>query len=58
MMLKASFNPYIQSEKRSKLFWALSDSWVLAKRSIKHITRNLDQLFSVALFPMMSDLAY
>jgi ABC-2 type transport system permease protein len=53
MMLKASFNPYIQSEKRSKLFWALSDSWVLAKRSIKHITRNLDQLFSVALFPMM-----
>src|SRR5918995_1443750 len=53
VMLKASFNPNIQSEKRSKLFWALSDSWVLAKRSIKHITRNLDQLFSVALFPMM-----
>jgi ABC-2 type transport system permease protein len=52
-MLRASFNPNIQSEKRSKLFWALSDSWVLAKRSIKHITRNLDQLFSVALFPMM-----
>ena len=52
-MLKASFNPHIQSEKRSKLFWALTDSWVLARRSIKHITRNLDQLFSVALFPMM-----
>ena len=52
-MLKASFNPHIQSEKHSKLFWTLSDSWVLAKRSIKHITRNLDQLFSVALFPMM-----
>jgi ABC-2 type transport system permease protein len=52
-MLKASFDPHIQSEKRSKLFWALTDSWVLARRSIKHITRNLDQLFSVALFPMM-----
>lgn len=52
-MLKASFNSHIQSEKRSKLFWALTDSWVLARRSIKHITRNLDQLFSVALFPMM-----
>jgi ABC-2 type transport system permease protein len=25
----------------------------LAKRSIKHITRNLDQLFAVALFPIM-----
>src|SRR5918911_1798907 len=52
-MLKASFNSHIQSEKHPKLFWALSDSWVLAKRSIKHITRNLDQLFSVALFPIM-----
>lgn len=43
----------VQTEKHSKVFWALSDSCVLAKRSIKHITRNLDQLFSVALFPIM-----
>jgi ABC-2 type transport system permease protein len=43
----------VQTEKHSKIFWALSDSWVLAKRSIKHITRNLDQLFAVALFPIM-----
>jgi ABC-2 type transport system permease protein len=43
----------VQTEKHSKVFWALSDSYVLAKRSIKHITRNLDQLFSVALFPIM-----
>src|ERR687894_181176 len=43
----------VQTEKHSKVFWALSDSRVLAKRSIKHITRNLDQLFSVALFPIM-----
>src|ERR687889_2351298 len=52
-MTKPSFNTNMQTEKRSKLFWMLSDSWVLAKRSIKHITRNLDQLFSVALFPIM-----
>jgi ABC-2 type transport system permease protein len=52
-MTKPSFNTNMQTEKRSKLFWTLSDSWVLAKRSIKHITRNLDQLFSVALFPIM-----
>jgi ABC-2 type transport system permease protein len=43
----------VQTEKHSKVFWTLSDSYVLAKRSIKHITRNLDQLFSVALFPIM-----
>jgi ABC-2 type transport system permease protein len=43
----------VQPEKRSTLFWALSDSWVMIKRSIQHITRNLDQLMSVALFPMM-----
>jgi ABC-2 type transport system permease protein len=50
---KSSFNLNMQTEKRSILFWTLSDSFVLAKRSIKHITRNLDQLFSVALFPIM-----
>ena len=43
----------VKPESHSKLFWLISDSWVLAKRSIKHITRNLDQLFSVALFPIM-----
>lgn len=43
----------VQPEKHSKLYWSLSDSWVLARRSIKHITRNLDQLLSVALFPIM-----
>ncbi|VFJ14293.1 ABC transporter permease [Candidatus Nitrosocosmicus franklandus] len=50
-------NPFINNdvkpESHSKLFWLFSDSWVLAKRSIRHITRNLDQLFSVALFPIM-----
>jgi ABC-2 type transport system permease protein len=43
----------VQTEKHSTVFWTLSDSYELAKRSIKHITRNLDQLFSVALFPIM-----
>ena len=43
----------VQMEKHSIIFWTFSDSWVLAKRSIKHITRNLDQLFAVALFPIM-----
>jgi ABC-2 type transport system permease protein len=52
-MTKSSFNPNMQTEKHSILFWSLSDSFVLTKRSIKHITRNLDQLFSVALFPIM-----
>jgi len=47
------FTTDIQPEKRSKIFWTLSDSWVMAKRSVKHITRNLDQLLSVALFPIM-----
>ena len=48
-----SSNTDIKTEKHSKVFWTLSDSWTLTKRSVKHITRNLDQLFSVALFPMM-----
>jgi ABC-2 type transport system permease protein len=49
--------PYLYTDikigKHSNLFWTLSDSFVLAKRSIKHITRNLDQLISVTLFPIM-----
>ena len=31
----------------------LSDSVVFTKRNIKHITRNLDQIFSVILFPII-----
>jgi ABC-2 type transport system permease protein len=48
-----SFRTTGQAGSRSNLYWALSDSWELSKRSIRHITRNLDQLFSVALFPIM-----
>lgn len=39
--------------RHSPLFWALSDSWVLTRRSIKHITRNLDQLLSLIIMPVM-----
>jgi ABC-2 type transport system permease protein len=48
-----SFIVNIKPEKHSKFFWVLSDSWVLARRSVKHITRNLDQLLAVGLFPIM-----
>src|SRR5262245_44793782 len=40
-------------ERRSALYWALSDCWVMTKRSIKHIRRNLDQLLGVAIQPIM-----
>ncbi len=53
MIRPPSFTSDLRIEKRSRLFWAISDSMVLAKRSIKHITRSLDQLMSVALFPIM-----
>ncbi|GAA4307220.1 ABC transporter permease [Compostibacter hankyongensis] len=43
----------VTSPGQSSLFWLLSDSWIMAKRSIMHIIRSLDQLLSVALFPIM-----
>lgn len=43
----------IETEKHSKLFWLVSDSWIMAKRSITHIIRSLDQVLSLILFPIM-----
>lgn len=43
----------IQPETKSKFGWFISDSVVLIGRSIKHITKNLDQLLSVAFQPIM-----
>lgn len=43
----------IRPEKRPALYWAFSDSWLMAKRSIMHIVRSLDQLLSLVLFPIM-----
>lgn len=37
----------------SKLTWVLSDTWMMTRRSILHITRSLDQLMSLVLFPIM-----
>lgn len=42
-----------QAEKRSGLYWLFSDSWLMAKRSIMHIVRSLDQVMSLVLFPIM-----
>lgn len=35
------------------IFWAINDSWLMAKRSIMHIIRSLDQVLSLLLFPIM-----
>jgi ABC-2 type transport system permease protein len=35
------------------MYWFLSDTWEMTKRSILHIVRSLDQLLNVALFPIM-----
>lgn len=34
-------------------WWALSDTYIMAKRSIMHIIRSLDQVMSLVLFPIM-----
>lgn len=33
--------------------WAVSDTWILAKRSSLHIIRSMDQVLSLVLFPIM-----
>lgn len=43
----------ITPQKRSKLAWALSDSFVLIGRSLRHITRSMDQLLGVVFQPIM-----
>ncbi len=46
----------IEQQKESgsrKVLWAFSDMGVLIKRSLTHIFKNLDQLLSVALQPIM-----
>jgi ABC-2 type transport system permease protein len=37
----------------SNLRWAIADSYLLAKRSILHILRSLDQIMSLIMFPVM-----
>ncbi len=40
-------------QKRSKLYWLVSDSWVLIHRSLKHIFKNPDQLLGLTIQPIM-----
>jgi ABC-2 type transport system permease protein len=40
-------------KKRLALYWIISDCYVLIIRSLKHIFKNLDQLMSLALQPIM-----
>lgn len=49
----ASFVSNVKPTKRSRLAWALNDSWLMTKRSIIHIIRSFDQLFSLIMFPIM-----
>src|SRR5687767_585213 len=43
----------LQPEKRPWFFWTINDSWLMAKRSITHIIRSLDQMMSLIMFPIM-----
>jgi len=43
----------IQPERRSEMYWLISDSWIMAKRSTMHIIRSMDQVLSLILFPIM-----
>jgi ABC-2 type transport system permease protein len=40
-------------ERRSYLFWLVADSLTMAKRSVTHIIRSLDQVMSLIMFPIM-----
>lgn len=43
----------VQPQRRSYLYWLISDSWVMTKRSVTHIIRSLDQVMSLIMFPIM-----
>lgn len=43
----------IMPQKHSNLYWAFHDSYILVGRSLKHIFKNLDQLLSLAIQPIM-----
>ncbi|MDQ3123786.1 MAG: ABC transporter permease [bacterium] len=40
-------------KKNSSWLWIFSDSWLMARRSILHIIRSLDQVMSLIMFPIM-----
>lgn len=51
MEQSATFTP--KPMERSAFFWTLRDTSVLIVRSLKHIFKNLDQLMSLAIQPIM-----
>jgi len=53
MAQQRSFASDIQPERHSELFWLLSNTWAMTRRSIRHITRSMDQVLSLLLFPIM-----
>lgn len=43
----------VKPQRRSKLYWVFSDSWVLTQRSLRHIFKNTDQLLGLTIQPIM-----
>lgn len=43
----------MNEKNHSSLYWALHDTWVLILRSLKHITKNMDQLLGLTIQPVM-----
>ncbi len=43
----------LQPVRRSAAYWAISDSWELVKRSLRHIRNDPDQLVGVAVQPVV-----
>lgn len=43
----------MNTSQHSKIYWALSDTWVLIARSLKHLFKNPDQLLGLTIQPIM-----
>lgn len=43
----------VTSQKRSRLYWIITDARTMMWRSISHILKNIDQLLSAAFMPIM-----
>jgi ABC-2 type transport system permease protein len=43
----------VEPEKHSRFYWAFADTWILIRRSLKHIIKNIDQLLSLVIQPVM-----
>jgi ABC-2 type transport system permease protein len=52
-MSKSPANPTPAALANTGFGWALSDAWIMTKRSITHIVRSMDQVMSLVMFPIM-----